>query len=61
LLAEHSGGGLIAGSCWSASSRYARKHPGVVFLRKDQIAQFALESPITVREGSLAQPTRAGA
>jgi suppressor of ftsI len=60
-LAKRSGGGLIAGSCCSASSRYAQKHPGIVFMRKDQIARFALESPITVREGSLAQPTRAGA
>jgi peptidoglycan/xylan/chitin deacetylase (PgdA/CDA1 family) len=32
---------------------YAQKQPGVVFLRKDQIARFALESPATPREGSL--------
>lgn len=29
---------------------YAQKHSGVVFLRKDEIARFALESPLTVRE-----------
>ena len=29
---------------------YAQKHPGVVFLRKDEIAKFALESPLTIRE-----------
>src|SRR6267142_5148466 len=35
---------------------YAQKQPGVVFLRKDQIARFALESLATLREGSLMQP-----
>ncbi len=30
---------------------YAQKQPGVVFLRKDQIARFALESSATPREG----------
>jgi len=35
---------------------YAQKQPGVVFLRKDQIARFALESSATLREGSLMQP-----
>jgi peptidoglycan/xylan/chitin deacetylase (PgdA/CDA1 family) len=34
---------------------YAQKQPGVVFLRKDQIARFALESLATPREGSLMQ------
>jgi peptidoglycan/xylan/chitin deacetylase (PgdA/CDA1 family) len=29
---------------------YAQSHPGVVFMRKDDIARFALESPLTVRE-----------
>jgi peptidoglycan/xylan/chitin deacetylase (PgdA/CDA1 family) len=29
---------------------YAQKHPGVVFMRKDQIARFALSSPQTIRE-----------
>jgi peptidoglycan/xylan/chitin deacetylase (PgdA/CDA1 family) len=33
---------------------YAQKHPGVVFLRKDEIAKFALASPTTIREGDLA-------
>jgi peptidoglycan/xylan/chitin deacetylase (PgdA/CDA1 family) len=35
---------------------YAQKQPGVVFLRKDQIARFALDSAATLREGSLMQP-----
>ena len=30
---------------------YAQKHPGVAFLRKDEIARFALSSPRTLREG----------
>jgi peptidoglycan/xylan/chitin deacetylase (PgdA/CDA1 family) len=30
---------------------YAQKHPGVVFLRKDEIAKYALASPLTIREG----------
>ncbi len=30
---------------------YAQSHPGVVFMRKDEIAHFALQSPQTVREG----------
>jgi len=30
---------------------YAQKHPGVAFLRKDEIARFALSSPLTLREG----------
>lgn len=29
---------------------YAQKHPGVMFLRKDEIATFAMESPLTIRE-----------
>jgi peptidoglycan/xylan/chitin deacetylase (PgdA/CDA1 family) len=33
---------------------YAQSHPGVVFLRKDEIARFALSSPLTIREGGLA-------
>src|SRR6202163_2383692 len=28
---------------------YAQSHPGVAFMRKDEIARFALESPLTVR------------
>jgi peptidoglycan/xylan/chitin deacetylase (PgdA/CDA1 family) len=35
---------------------YAQKQPGVVFLRMDQIARFALESSATPRDGSLMQP-----
>lgn len=38
---------------------YAQKQPGVAFLRKDQIARFALESSNTQREGSLNKSNRA--
>ena len=30
---------------------YAQSHPGVAFMRKDEIARFALTSPQTIREG----------
>ena len=30
---------------------YAQKHRGVAFMRKDEIARFAMTSPLTVREG----------
>jgi hypothetical protein len=30
---------------------YAQKNAGVVFMRKDEIARFALSSPKTIREG----------
>lgn len=30
---------------------YAQRHPGVVFMKKDEIARFALASPRTIREG----------
>jgi len=30
--------------------RYAKSHPGVAFMRKDEIARYALGSPLTVRE-----------
>jgi hypothetical protein len=30
---------------------YAQSHPGVAFMRKDQIARFALNSSLTIREG----------
>ncbi len=35
---------------WEAFLRYAKSRPGVTFLRKDQIARFALASPLTLRE-----------
>ena len=31
--------------------KYAQSHPGVEFMRKDEIARFALSSPLTIREG----------
>ena len=35
---------------WDAFLRYAKGKPGVAFLRKDTIARWALESPLTLRE-----------
>ncbi len=29
---------------------YAQNHPGVLFMRKDEIARFALSNPQTIRE-----------
>lgn len=33
---------------------YAQRHPGVVFMRKEEIARYALSSPLTIREGDIA-------
>ncbi|MCA8428031.1 polysaccharide deacetylase family protein [Burkholderia seminalis] len=35
---------------WDAFLHYARSHPGVSFMRKDDIARFALHGPSTLRE-----------
>jgi len=35
---------------WDAFLHYAKSRPGVAFLRKDEIARYALNSPLTVRE-----------
>ncbi len=35
---------------WDEFLRYAKGQPGVAFLRKDEIARYALESPLTLRE-----------
>jgi hypothetical protein len=35
---------------WDEFLRYAKSHPGVVFMRKDEIANYALHSPLTLRE-----------
>ncbi|TGB30952.1 polysaccharide deacetylase family protein, partial [Burkholderia thailandensis] len=35
---------------WDAFLRYAKSHPGVAFMRKDDIARHALHSPLTLRE-----------
>lgn len=35
---------------WDEFLRYAKSHPGVAFMRKDDIARYALASPLTVRE-----------
>lgn len=35
---------------WDEFLTYAGSKPGVAFLRKDEIARFALESPLTLRE-----------
>jgi peptidoglycan/xylan/chitin deacetylase (PgdA/CDA1 family) len=37
-------------SVWDEFIRYAKSKPGVAFMRKDAIAQFALQSPRTLRE-----------
>lgn len=35
---------------WDACLRYVKAKPGVALLRKDEIARWALESPLTLRE-----------
>ncbi|WP_236585388.1 polysaccharide deacetylase family protein [Dyella sp. EPa41] len=35
---------------WDAFIRHAKARPGVAFMRKDEIARFALQSPLTLRE-----------
>lgn len=35
---------------WDRFLTYAKSHPGVVFMRKDDIARYALQSPATLRE-----------
>jgi peptidoglycan/xylan/chitin deacetylase (PgdA/CDA1 family) len=35
---------------WDEFLRYANSHPGVAFMRKDAIAQYTLESPLSLRE-----------
>jgi hypothetical protein len=35
---------------WDAFLRYVKEEPGVAFLRKDDIARRALESPLTLRD-----------
>ncbi|MBJ2182463.1 polysaccharide deacetylase family protein [Pseudomonas veronii] len=35
---------------WDEFLRYANRHPGVAFMRKDAIAQYTLKSPISLRE-----------
>jgi peptidoglycan/xylan/chitin deacetylase (PgdA/CDA1 family) len=37
-------------SVWDEFIRYAKSKPGVAFMRKDEIAKFALQSPLTLRE-----------
>jgi len=36
---------------WDEFLRYAKGQPGVASLRKDEIARYALESQLTLREG----------
>lgn len=36
---------------WDEFIRYVKARPGVAFMRKDEIASFALKSPQTLREG----------
>ena len=35
---------------WDEFLRYAKSHPGVAFMRKDDIAKYARNSPLTLRE-----------
>jgi peptidoglycan/xylan/chitin deacetylase (PgdA/CDA1 family) len=35
---------------WDAFLSYARAQPGVAFMRKDEIARYTLQSPLTLRE-----------
>ena len=35
---------------WDEFLRYAKSRPGIAFMRKDEIARYALSSPLTVRE-----------
>jgi len=35
---------------WDEFLRYANRHPGVAFMRKDAIAQYTLKSPLSLRE-----------
>lgn len=35
---------------WDAFLRYAKSHPGVAFMRKDDIANYTLQSPLSLRE-----------
>ena len=35
---------------WDEFLDYAKRHDGVAFMRKDEIARYALRSPVTVRE-----------
>ena len=38
---------------WETFLRYVKERPGVAFLRKDEIARWALESPLTLRESEM--------
>jgi len=35
---------------WDQSLRYTKSQRGVAFLRKDEIARYALQGPLTLRE-----------
>ncbi|WP_213941387.1 polysaccharide deacetylase family protein [Pseudomonas sp. dw_612] len=35
---------------WDEFLRYAKRHPGVAFMRKDAIAEYTLNSPLSIRE-----------
>jgi peptidoglycan/xylan/chitin deacetylase (PgdA/CDA1 family) len=38
---------------WDEFLKYAKERPGVAFLRKDEIARYALQSPLTLRESEV--------
>src|ERR1700747_15737 len=47
---DHISGTPEMGRAWDAFLRYVNEKPGVAFLRKNEIARWALESPLTLRE-----------
>jgi peptidoglycan/xylan/chitin deacetylase (PgdA/CDA1 family) len=38
---------------WDEFLKYTKERPGVAFLRKDEIARYALQSPLTLRESEV--------
>jgi hypothetical protein len=38
---------------WDNFLHHAKSQPGVAFLRKDEIARYALQSPLTLRENEV--------
>jgi hypothetical protein len=38
---------------WDEFLKYAKGRTGVAFLRKDEIARYALQSPLTLRESEV--------
>jgi peptidoglycan/xylan/chitin deacetylase (PgdA/CDA1 family) len=47
---DHISGSPQMVRAWDEFLRYAKSRPGVTFLRKDDIARYVLQSPLTLRE-----------